>query len=188
MDENPQLKLTWDLFVELRKEILETQKIRAQIIGFKITFLSAAIGLILANQQKMSLWLLFIPALASGLFDFLINAQGIAIRRISTYIQAYLEPQLHNLSGWGHAHPMWHEFVAQEPSYTRLFNHFGNIGLTALVMVGAGFAMFTTLLRWQWVTGCAVMGVILVIQGFAYCWNLERYGRKVVALSKPVVE
>jgi hypothetical protein len=36
----------FDLLVELRKELIESQKIRAQIIGFKITFISAAAAII----------------------------------------------------------------------------------------------------------------------------------------------
>ena len=50
--------LAWNLFVELRKEIVETQKIRSQVIGFKITFSSTAIGVIIAGSGKWPLQLL----------------------------------------------------------------------------------------------------------------------------------
>jgi len=58
--------LAWNLFIELRKELVESQKIRAQIIGFKITFVSAAIALIGANLDKIIEYeyLLFVPAFA----------------------------------------------------------------------------------------------------------------------------
>ncbi len=37
------------LFTELRKELVESQKIRAQILGFKITFVATAVGLIMSR-------------------------------------------------------------------------------------------------------------------------------------------
>ena len=55
--------LAWQLLVELRKEILETQKIRSQVIGFKITFISTVIGLILASNTPIQL--LTIPAFSA---------------------------------------------------------------------------------------------------------------------------
>jgi hypothetical protein len=183
MDENQQLKIAWGLFVELRKEILESEKIRAQIIGFKITFLSAAVGLILANQQTAPLWLLFIPALASTLFDFLINSYDISINRLAYYTRTHIEPQLCDVSGWNRAHPMWEEFMAQ-PSNRILFDHLGNLGLTALIMVSAGFAMSITLPRCQWLTGCALMGIVLVVQALTYSMRIGRYGRKFPFLSR----
>lgn len=59
----------WELLVELRKEILETQKIRAQVIGFKITFISTVIGLILASKTLIQL--LVIPAFFAIFFDLI---------------------------------------------------------------------------------------------------------------------
>ena len=50
----------WDLFVEPRKEIIESQKIRAQIIGFKITFISAGIAALFSPfRLPLSLPILF---------------------------------------------------------------------------------------------------------------------------------
>ena len=56
-------QFAWDLFVELRKELVESQKIRAQIIGFKITFVTTSVGFVAANIDKVPSSLLVIPAL-----------------------------------------------------------------------------------------------------------------------------
>ena len=45
--------IAWGLFSELRKELVETQKTRIQIIGFKITFVSAALDVTAANLHKV---------------------------------------------------------------------------------------------------------------------------------------
>ena len=42
----------WELYLELRREIVESQKLRTQIVGFKITLVSAGVGLIVANPDK----------------------------------------------------------------------------------------------------------------------------------------
>ena len=62
------VNLAWNLFVELRKELVESQKIRAQVIGFKITFVSAAVGLIGTNIDRIPNILLVIPAFAAIFF------------------------------------------------------------------------------------------------------------------------
>lgn len=87
MDEKPKEWETnlWQLFVELRKEIVESQKIRAQIIGFKITFISSGIGLIIAGRNTVPQTLLIVPALAAIFFDFLIQSYSFSIKRIGRY-------------------------------------------------------------------------------------------------------
>ena len=64
----------FNLLIELRKEVIESQKIRAQVIGFKITFVSAGIGVIIANLEKLPPVLLAVPAFAAIFFDFLIDS------------------------------------------------------------------------------------------------------------------
>ncbi|HEV2708377.1 MAG TPA: hypothetical protein VGV59_20850 [Pyrinomonadaceae bacterium] len=62
-----QRQLAWNLFVEARKEILEYQRIRTQIIGFKITFVSAGIGLTILAIM-LAIYALLVPLAAlSGL-------------------------------------------------------------------------------------------------------------------------
>ena len=43
----------WNLTVELRKELVELQRLRAQVVGFKITFVSTATAVIGANLDKV---------------------------------------------------------------------------------------------------------------------------------------
>ncbi len=92
--EHDEYELALDLMVELRKEIIEAQRIRAQVVGFKITFVSASIGLILANSDKVPNKLLIIPALAAIFFDLLLNSYSFSIKRIGSYLREYFEPIL----------------------------------------------------------------------------------------------
>ena len=88
------LDLYWNLYTELRKEVIESQKIRAQVVGFKITFVSASIGLLSSNLDKIPKASLVIPAIASIFFDFLINSYRFAIKRIGYYLKENLEPEI----------------------------------------------------------------------------------------------
>lgn len=85
---------TWDLLVELRKELVESQKLRARIIGFKITFVSAAAGLIATKLTELDAAIFVIPAFASVFFDFLIQSYSFSIKRIGSYIRDHIEPAL----------------------------------------------------------------------------------------------
>ncbi|MBD2772605.1 hypothetical protein [Iningainema tapete] len=84
----------WDLMMDLRKEMVELQKIRAQIIGFKISFISTAAGLVIANFDKLPNIIWTVLALASIFFDLLINNYNFGIDRIAFYCRNYLEPNL----------------------------------------------------------------------------------------------
>ena len=89
-----EFKRAWELMTELRKETLEGHRMRTQVIGFKITFVSTGIGLIAANIDKVPKELMAIPAFASIFFDLLIINYSISIRRIGRYCQEYIEPIL----------------------------------------------------------------------------------------------
>ena len=90
----------WQLAVELRKEIVESQRIRAQVIGFKITFVSAGIGLVAAYMDKLPAQLLLIPAFAAVFFDLLVNGYNISIARIGVYTRKHIEPILREGANW----------------------------------------------------------------------------------------
>ena len=60
----------WNLFTELRKELLESQKIRSQIIGFKVTFVAAVVGILAKNIDRIDNILFLIPAFAAFAFDY----------------------------------------------------------------------------------------------------------------------
>lgn len=124
--------IAWNLFLELRREMIESQKLRAQIIGFKITFVSAAIGLIGTNVEKFSSLLLVIPAFAAIFFDFLIVSYSFSIKRIGFYIRTELEPflkksrELHDLQ-------LWEEFLHRYETEQSL-SLLGHLGLTVIAV------------------------------------------------------
>jgi hypothetical protein len=125
----------WDLFVELRKEIIESQKIRAQIIGFKITFISTAIGLILANGNRGSQMALVVPAFAAIFFDFLIQSYSFSIKRIGRYCGEHLEPVIFP-KNTAVSFPSWEEFMSS-PQNRQNYSMIGNLGITVLAVIPA---------------------------------------------------
>lgn len=133
--------LTWILYVELRKEILEAQQLRARAIGLKITLVGGAIALILANRLAVDDRLLVVPALAAMFFDLLINSHSITIKRIGTYNRLYLEPELRRLAQWPSTRPLWEEFMATRalPQRSAMV---GNLGITFLVALPAVVILF----------------------------------------------
>lgn len=84
----------WNLFVELRKELLEAQKIRAQVLGFKFTFVTASLSLLAANIEKIDKALFVMPAFSAIFFDFIIYSYSFSIKRIGCYTRDYIEPAL----------------------------------------------------------------------------------------------
>ena len=84
----------WSLFIELRKELVESQKIRAQILGFKVTFVATAVGLIMSSLDFLDPALLVIPSFAAICFDFIIYSYSFSIKRIGMYCREYIEPNL----------------------------------------------------------------------------------------------
>ena len=135
------MDLLWNYLVELRKEIVESQKLRAQIIGFKITFVSAAIGLIGTNIDKIPSALLAVPAFASIFFDFLINSYSYSIRCLGFYIRNEIEPKLKNLQNSQENLILWEEFLKQKAVKPK-FAYVGNLGLTFLAVFAAIVALF----------------------------------------------
>ena len=140
-----EVDLAWNLMVELRKEMVEAQKIRSQIIGVKITFVSAGVGVIAANIDTVPVQLLVIPALAAILFDLLISSYGFSIKCIGYYCRSYIEPRLkkafENSDSPGEM-LLWEEFVARGRFRQPLFL-WGNLGLTGLAIILAVIALLT---------------------------------------------
>lgn len=136
------IELAKFLYSELRKEILEAQKIRTQLIGFKITFVSVGSGLIVANLQSVPLEILVVPALAAVFFDLLINGYSFSIKRIGVYSRCYLEPILEEGVGWPKSIPLWEGFVIQ---LKQRLSTIGNLGITILSVMIATFGLIGTL-------------------------------------------
>ncbi len=132
--------MVWDLFVELRRELLEAQKIRAQVIGFKITFVSAIIGLLAANYEDFDKALFVIPAFASIFFDFIIYSYSFSIKRIGSYTRECIEPVLKQNPDIPDNFRMWQEYLTQ-PKTKQNLAVYGNIGVTLLAVGTALLAL-----------------------------------------------
>jgi hypothetical protein len=140
-------KLAWDTIVELRKEILESQKIRAQLIGVKVTFVSAVFGVIAAQQVDQST--LAAPAFAAIFFDFLIVSYSFSIKRIGYYVREHIEKKiLRPYYSWPEGMLLWQEFMHSSESKDRssLFGQslslYGNVGMTTLATALSGFGIW----------------------------------------------
>lgn len=132
--------LLWDLFVELRKEIVGTQRIRAQLIGFKISFVSATAGLLLANAARVPREAFVLPAFAAVFFDLLIYSQSFSVKRIGTYCREVLEPELRRRFHIRQDLQLWEEFVS-DPQRKQSFLVSGNLGITLLACLVGGVAL-----------------------------------------------
>lgn len=164
------------MLTELRKELVESQKIRAQMIGLKLTVITAAAGgsvIAFSKDQNPTLLciLLFIASLITVSFDYLINSYSYSIRRIGYYIRNHLEPniflpeevKLFKLSS-PHMFLKWEDFLYE---YEYSGNHekpkedgkkpkkakrrmigaiIGNLGITASILVGTIISLFV--LKW----------------------------------------
>jgi hypothetical protein len=155
------------VYQELRKEIVETQKIRSQTIGFKITFVSGAIGLILANTETVPIVLLTIPAFASIFFDFLINGYSVSIARIGGYCKEVIEPHLKSNSTWPTDKPLWEQFMFK-PNKRTLLSVIGNVGLTFLAVITGIISISLTCFTleyptWLQVVLSASISIILIV-------------------------
>ena len=144
-------ELCWNLFVELRKELVESQKIRAQITGVKITAVGAGIVAIAANKDKgVPQQLLVIPAFAAIFFDLLINSYSFSIHRIGTYCRDHLERVLKMSYALGpdkllnqskeEKFQLWQEFLGTG-KYRHGFSQLADIGLTGLAVAIASLSL-----------------------------------------------
>ncbi len=132
--------LAWNLFVESRRDILEFQKLRAQIVGFKITFVSAGIGLIAANSDKIPSILLVVPAFAAIFFDFLLAGYSFSIKRSGYYCRKYIEPVIRELFEWPNDFLLWEEFMSK-PEAKQKLPLFSILGITILAIAPAIIAL-----------------------------------------------
>ena len=124
----------WKMIAELRIELREAQKIRSQIIGIKIAFVATSLGFVFGGKDGPQYTLLFVPAFASTFFDFLIISYGVSVKRIGYYCRIYLEPKIRESIKWPSDEPLWEEAMAFK-EMRQHFAGFGNIGLTAIVVI-----------------------------------------------------
>lgn len=129
-------ELAWKMICELRIEVREAQKIRTQVIGIKIAFVTASFGFVFGAEDDPNYSLLLIPAFASVFFDYLIVSYGFSIKRIGYYCRSYLEPKLRAGVNWPSHEPLWEEAMST-PTMRQHFANAGNIGLTVLAVAAA---------------------------------------------------
>lgn len=135
--------VAWNLFLELRKEILASQKIRTQIVGFKITFVSAAIaaiGTLYSQEIDLPPVLFAIPAFAAIFFDLLISSYSFSIKRLGFYSRKYIEPLCRASCGWPTGFPLWEEFL-RNPRVNQKATLIGHFGMTLLAILPAYYGL-----------------------------------------------
>lgn len=128
--------LAKNILIELRKETLESQKIRNQLVASKITIITAIVGIVLGALDKLPYQLIVIPAFASMFFDFLIVGINISIKRVGYYIRKHIEPNLKKHANWPDKDPLWEEFMDRRGS-NHVLSIIGNFGLTFITVLVA---------------------------------------------------
>ena len=149
--------IAWGLFIEVRKQILEFQKIRAQLFGFKIALVSAAAGLIVANADRIPMAVLAVPALASIFFDLLIIIHSYSIKRSGKYCEDQLEPTIKERRS-SSVPMLWEEYFRVNKPIEQAFSLISNLGITGLVVVPAGIALF----HWHLISGLLLSGFLIL--------------------------
>lgn len=166
----------WLLMMNLRKEMVDIQKIRAQVIGFKITFISTATGIVIANSDKIPHVIWSVLALTSIFFDLLINNYSFGIDRIAFYCRNYLEPAIKDSSQDFAVIPLWEEFVAST-KYKQKLSFIGNLGITFLMVLIAVIELLTS---FNLIVSIPLIILILLLfvydfQAFMRPKNLDKY-------------
>lgn len=169
-------ELAWKLLVELRQEVREAQRIRAQVIGFKIVFVTASLGFVFGPSGPPRLDLLLIPALASVFFDYLITSYGFSIKRIGYYCRHYLEPKIRP-HDWPADEPLWEQAMGHK-NMRQHFANAGNLGLTLCAVLPA-IAYLLSVKPWRASALAAVaLGVLVVLDVvFSSFWRYAPRGK-----------
>jgi len=158
----PSGSLAWNLYIELRKEILSTQSLRSRTIEIKITIVGGAISLFLANRGKLGDdRLLALPAFVATFFDFLIASYSFAIKRKGDYLRTCLEPRLRREFSWPFGLPLWEEFLSA-PERRQMFSVIANMGLTILACLPG---MFVLLRQPVPLINAAIVALLLLLVG-----------------------
>jgi ADP-ribose pyrophosphatase YjhB (NUDIX family) len=134
-------EFAWEYYCELRKELVSLQRIRSQIFGFKITFVSAVIGLLIANIKNIPPITLTIPAISAIFFDLLIHSYSFSIKRTGFYCKTHLEPLIRDEVEFPSERPLWEQF-AFSPAAGRNVSLLGSLGITFVALVPAIYGLF----------------------------------------------
>ncbi len=163
-------ELAWNLFTELRKELLESQKIRAQVTGFKITFVTTSIAVIVTKSDKIpeiSPFLLAIAAFSAIFFDFLIVSYSFSIKRIGTYCELFLEPIMKDAYGLPEDAILWQNFLKFKKT-SQTLSIAGNIGITSLAVMAGIYGLLTPYKVPQSPILLALLAIFTILSIIAY--------------------
>lgn len=152
-EEREASEFLWKLMVELRKETLAAQRMRTQVIGFKITLVGSGVAILSAVTARapdspvaggqIPRELLAIPGFASIFFDLLITSYSISIKRIGLYCRNEIEPRLKSRYAPAGEFLMWEEFF-ERLRVRHMLAILGNIGLTALALAPGFYVLWTS--------------------------------------------
>lgn len=160
--------LAWNLYVELRKEIVSTQALRSRTIEIKITIVGGAIALFIANRAKLGDdRLLALPAFVATFFDFLIASYSFAVKRKGDYLRNCLEPRLRQEFDWPLTLPLWEEFLSA-PERRQMFSVIANMGLTILACLPALFVLLIQPIRAVNLAVVALMALLVFCVAWIY--------------------
>lgn len=153
------------LHKELRKETLQSQKLRAYLTGGKIAFVSALWSALVPKLIDQA-YLLAVPALAAIFLDFIVNGYSFSIKRIGTYCRHYLEPLLRRDEQWPDGTPQWEKFMARSDVKQRLAT-VGQLGFTGIAVVAASVSIC-----WYWdqyaAWAIAFLAVLFALDVYSY--------------------
>ena len=170
---------TWDLFLVLRQEILEAQKLRAQLLGFKLTFVPTFLALVAGLHeffQPYTDYLFTIPAFVALSLSLLSESYSFSIHRIGRYMRCVLEPALEdklslpettlkedtNAEGFA----PWQKWLSidRRTRKKKEWVFYGNFILDLGVVVIA----INRLLPLSWISGSLIFSLIVLISCIAY--------------------
>lgn len=177
------IEVAWRQLSYLREEIVEHQKIRAQVIGVKVTAVTLGMGYILNNADKVPPIALIVVAYASVLFDFLIISHSIAIKRAGSYVRDHLEKIISKESNWPDDTPLWEEFMAHKKS-RQFFSMISDFGLSVLASILAFASPFMPTLQSSPISTPIINGlliglaVVLIIDLSAFLQPFKYYKKE----------
>lgn len=165
MSKQERFNFGWNLTVELRKELVELQRLRAQTVGFKITFVSTATAIIAANLDKVPAYLLVIPSFAAIFFDLLISSYSNSIKRIGSYCLEHLGELIKNSTDLPEGFVLWEQFL-RDSKVKQTQAIIGNLGITFLSFIVAIISLYI-----QFIWYFSIPLIIALIVLFLYDWH-----------------
>lgn len=161
------------LLAELRREILQSQRLRAYATGAKIAFTSSLLSALVPQIDERA-YLLVIPAVAAVFFDLIVNSYSFSIKRLGSYCRHYLDPILYGDPSLPGNFLSWERFMLN-PLVKQRLAMFGQLGFTGLAVATACAAIFFPAAWYSpLVVICLLALLVLDIRSFLMPTKLER--------------